>query len=158
MLKLAEKIRANCLHHIVRINPVKYNELIAQFGNLNRLLAWGHATAIEQLAKQANCDRIIVDQFADEQVVLTALRRKHLDLNVTQKHRAEEDLVVAAASILARCAFLEGIEKLEKEFQQPFPKGASQKTIQAARQFVSTYGRENLGKVAKVHFKTLDAI
>lgn len=156
--KIAQKIRQEFVYHIVKINPLKYNELIEQFDNLNRLLAWGHATTIEQLNAQTGCQRIIVDQFANEKVVLTALKRKHLTLDVFQRHRAEEDLVVAAASILARNAFVEGLKQLEEQFAQPFPKGASKQTIEAGKAFVRRYGRENLGKVAKLHFKTIDSI
>lgn len=156
--KIGDKIRKNFTHHIVKINPAKYNELISQFGNLNRLLAWGHATAIEQLVEKTNCRCVIIDQFADEHVVLTALKRKRLELELTQRHRGEEDVVVAAASILARQAFVESLEKMEKEFDQEFPKGASQKTITAGRKFLRRYGRESLGKVGKLHFKTLDSI
>lgn len=158
IIKLAEKIRKEFIHHIVKINPPKYNELIVQFKNLNRLLAWGHATTIEQMADKTGCSSIIVDQFANEEVVLTAIKRKKLQLDVTQRHRAEEDLVVAAASILARCAFIQSLEQLEKQYAQPFPKGASAKTIEAGRQFVRNHGKENLGLVAKLHFKTLDSI
>lgn len=158
IIKLAESIRQECIYHIVKINPLKYNELIAQFGNLNHLLAWGHATTIEQLTQKTGCKRIIIDQFAHENVVLTALKRKKLILNVTQRHKGEEDIVVAAASILARCAFVEGIQLLEKQFQIKLPKGASQQTIAAGRQFVRTYGQETLGQIGKMHFKTLDSI
>lgn len=158
ILKLAEKIRSEFVHHIVKINPLKYNELITKFKNLNRLLAWGHATAIEQLAEKTQCHNVIIDQFANEEVVLTAVLRKKLQLNITQRHRAEEDLVVAAASILARSAFLDGMKQLEKQFEQPLPKGASKQTIEAGKQFVRRHGLENLDKAAKMHFKTLDSI
>lgn len=156
--KIAQKIRQNCAYHIVKINPAKYNELIVQFGNLNKLLAWGHATAIDQLCTQTGCKKVIIDQFADERVVLTALKRKGLTLDLTQRHRGEEDLVVAAASILARCAFVEGLEQMEEQYKQKFPKGASQMTIDAGKAFVRNYGASDLNKVGKLHFKTLDSI
>lgn len=155
---IADKIRKECVHHIVKINPAKYNQLIVQFGNLNRLLAWGHATTIETLSEKTGCKNIVVDQFADESVVLTALKRKQLNLNVTQRHRAEEDTVVAAASILARYAFLDGLAQLEQQFGIKLPKGASKQTIAAGKKFLSSYGREQLNAVGKVHFKTLDSI
>jgi ribonuclease HIII len=158
ILKVARKIRAEFKHHIVKINPAKYNELYKQFKNLNRLLAWAHATTIEQLVSETNCRQVIIDQFADEHVVLTALSRKKLELNLTQRHRGEEDLVVAAASILAREAFLEGLEKLGDRFEVDLPKGASAKTIQAGKRIVARYGQEALQNVGKLHFKTLDAI
>lgn len=158
ILKMAEKIRKECDYHIVKINPPKYNELIVQFGNLNHLLAWGHATTIEQLIEKTGCKKVIIDQFADERVVLTAIKRKKLALDITQRHRAEEDLVVAAASILARAAFVEGLEALEKKYHQRLPKGASKMTIAAGREFVRDHGQELLNQVGKLHFKTLDAI
>lgn len=158
IIKIAEKIRNACKYQIVKINPLKYNELIVQFGNLNKLLAWGHATTIEQLSEKTGCQRVIIDQFADERVVLTALKRKKLNLDLTQRHRGEEDIVVAAASILARAAFVQGLELLEKQFSIKLPKGASQHTIAAGRKFIQTHGRENLGQVGKLHFKTLDSI
>ncbi len=156
--KISKQIRANFAHQIVKINPAKYNELYAQFRNLNKLLAWGHATAIEQLSQKTECRNVIIDQFADEHVVLTALKRKKIELELTQRHRGEEDLVVAAASILARQTFVDGIELLSEQWGIKLPKGASAATIQAARQFVSKHGREALGQVAKLHFKTVEAL
>lgn len=158
ILKLAKAIRATCTHHIVKINPPKYNELHAQFKNLNYLLAWGHATVIEQLVAKTQCQDIVVDQFANENVVLTALKRKTLKLNVMQRHRAEEDCVVAAASILAREAFLLGLAMLGEQFSIKLPKGASAATIEAGKQFVREHGREALGMVGKLHFKTTTVI
>ncbi|HEV8051970.1 MAG TPA: ribonuclease HIII [Parachlamydiaceae bacterium] len=158
ILRIAEKIRNECAYHVVKINPLKYNELIVQFGNLNKLLAWGHATTIEQLSEKTGCKSIIIDQFANENVVLTALKRKKLILEVVQRHRGEEDIVVAAASILARAAFVQGLEQLEKQFGMRLPKGASKQTIEAGRNFIRTHGRENLGQIGKLHFKTLDSI
>lgn len=154
ILKLAKAIRAVCIHHVVKINPQKYNELYAQFKNLNSLLAWGHATVIEQLVAKTECRDIFVDQFANERVVLTALKRKGLELNVMQRHRAEEDVVVAAASIIARETFLLGLALLGEQYLIKLPKGASAATIAAGKQFVAKHGREFLGMVGKLHFKT----
>jgi ribonuclease HIII len=158
IIALAAKIRREFPHHIVKINPPKYNELITKFKNLNHLLAWGHATTIEQMVEKTCCKKIIVDQFASEEVVLTAVKRKNLKLEITQRHRAEEDLVVAAASILARCAFVEGLELLEKKFHMKLPKGASKQTIAAGKAFIREHGQEMIGEVGKVHFKTMGAI
>lgn len=158
ILKLAKKIRGEFTHHIVKINPKKYNELYLQFNNLNRLLAWGHATTIEQLIEKTQCTNVVIDQFADEHVVLTALKRKQLAPALLQRHRAEEDLVVAAASILARAAFLEGLEQLGKQVGQPLPKGASPGVIKAGKELVHRHGKEVLETVGKLHFKTTEAI
>lgn len=158
ILKVAKEIRKNYQHHILKINPLKYNELYDKFKNLNRLLAWAHATTIESLVEKTKCRDVIIDQFANEEVVKTALKRKSLEVNLTQRHRAEEDLVVAAASILAREAFILGLRQLGEQFSIELPKGASQLTINAGKKFIARYGEEQLGHVGKLHFKTLDSI
>ncbi len=154
VIKLAKKIREKFAHHVVKINPVRYNELYEQFHNLNKMLAWGHATTIEQLVIQTQCTHVIIDQFAAEHVVETALRRKQLAVKLHQQHRAEADPVVAAASILARDAFLGGLELLGQQAGMAIPKGASELVVKAAKKLVQLHGCEALGKYAKLHFKT----
>jgi len=158
IVEMAKKIKAAVPHSIVRISPKKYNELYAAFHNLNRLLAWGHAAAIGELIEKTSCTNVLVDQFASQPLVAQALKRKNIDANVVQRTKAEEDPVVAAASILARAAFVEGIARLEEEFGHPLPKGASDKVIKAGKSFVQKLGRERLGSVGKLHFKTADEV
>jgi ribonuclease HIII len=158
ILKIGKKIKEEFAHHIIKINPKKYNEIYSQFKNLNSLLAWGHATTIEQLVQKTDCHNVIIDQFANERVVITALKRKKIEVKLTQRHRAEEDLIVAAASILARQTFLESLDALSKEFGVHLPKGASATCISIGKTLVGKYGKEVLPLVAKMHFKTLDAI
>lgn len=158
IIKIGNKIRTEYVHHIVRINPSKYNELYAQFKNLNHLLAWGHATAIEQLVARTGCHHVIVDQFADERVVQRALNRKKMEVNLFQRHRAEEDLVVAGASILARQTFLEALAQLSEKYKIKIPKGASAEVIKVGKKLVEEYGSEILEQTGKMHFKTLDVI
>jgi ribonuclease HIII len=156
--KIAEKIKTNFMHHIVKINPAKYNQIYPSFKNLNKLLAWGHATTIELLVEKSKCRKVIIDQFADESVVITALRRKELKVELTQRHKAEEDPIVAAASILARHAFLDGLDKLGKEIGIPLPKGSAASAVSAGKKIFERYGEEGLLKVCKEHFKVLDLI
>ncbi len=158
-LKIAAEIKRLCAHHIVAISPIKYNELYSRFRNLNRLLAWGHATVIEALVPRTHCRHVIVDQFASEHLVEEALERKKITCDLRQRPRAEADLVVAAASILARAAFLEGLERLGKEAEISLPKGgASPQVIKAGKIFIEKQGQESLPQIAKMHFKTLDSI
>lgn len=155
---LAKKIRARCPSHVVRINPKRYNELYGQFKNLNKMLGWGHATAIEGLVEETGCRNAIIDQFASEHVVETALKRKNLDITLKQRPRAEEDPVVAAASILARDGFVQAMAKLSQTWGVELPKGASAKVKAAARAFVRKHGAEALPEVCKVHFKTYQEV
>lgn len=155
---LAHQIKNMCLYHIVRISPTKYNEIYPNFKNLNTLLAWGHATTIEQLVLKSGCHEVLIDQFAAEWVVKSALKKKNLDVHLSQRHRAEQDLSVAAASILARHAFLEGLDKLSQELGIRLPKGASSNTIKIGKQILTELGKEKLLQACKQHFKTLDLI
>jgi len=155
---LAKKIRVHCTHHFIRVNPLKYNEIYPKFGNLNSFLAWGHAATIEELVQRSGCDNVLIDQFAARHVVENALRKKQVDVRLKQRHRAEEDTVVAAASILARDAFLEGLQRLGSQLDIELPKGASAKVQQVGRQIVAKHGPDMLRRVAKTHFKTYKAI
>lgn len=157
-LKLAKEISKNFVHSIVRINPKRYNELYEQFRNLNSLLGWGHATIIENLVAKTNCPKAIIDQFAGKHVVETALKRKQINIELTQQHRAESDPVVAAASILARAAFLEGLSKLGEQFGVELPKGASKRTIEIAKAIANKHGIEALKDLCKLHFKTYQTV
>jgi ribonuclease HIII len=156
--KLAKQIKSLCLTHLVRINPPKYNQIYLEFRNLNRLLAWGHATAIEQLVIKSHCHNVIIDQFADEWVVEQALARKKLTVQLTQRHRGEEELPVAAASIVARAAFLEGMDQLSLDVGIELPKGCSKAVSLAAAKILKQQGEKKLRSICKTHFKTLDAI
>lgn len=156
--KLAKEIQHHCPYHIVKINPLKYNQIYAEFKNLNRLLAWGHATTIEQLVQRTGCQNVLIDQFADEWVVEQALKRKKLNIILTQRHRGEEDLAVAAASILARYAFIEGLDRLSQEVDILLPKGSSKATQLAGQAVMKRWGEAKLREICKQHFKTLDAI
>ncbi|MBB63605.1 MAG: ribonuclease HIII [Waddliaceae bacterium] len=155
---LAKEIVSICPYHLVKISPEKYNELYPRFNNLNRLLAWGHATVIENLVKQTGATNVLVDQFGSKSLVADALSRKGVSIHLDQRPRAEEDVVVAAASIIARAAFLRSIQDLEEQFSFTFPKGAGSPVTKAGKKFLSQFGKEQLGKAAKLHFKTTEGL
>lgn len=160
IIKIGKEIESFCSHYVIRLNPSKYNELYPKFGNLNTMLGWAHATTIEHLVKQTGCHTVTIDQFAHESVVKKALKaKKELgEIALTQRHRGEQDIIVAAASILARKAFILGLSDMEKKFGMKFPKGASASTIKAGKEYVLKYGIDELPEVGKMHFKTLDSI
>jgi len=154
VMQISRAIQKNFQHSLIRIFPIKYNELYAQFKNLNKLLAWGHATAIENLSKLSGCKVALIDQFAGEHEVINALHKKGLDIELTQRTKGEEDPVVAAASILARAAFLDGLEKLGKEIGSKLPKGASKAVIDTGKRLVQEQGQSILAQISKQHFRS----
>ncbi len=155
---LAVDIKTLCRHTIVAIGPERYNQLYTEIRNLNKLLAWGHAKALETLLEQVPCQRAISDQFGDERLIVNALQAKGKQIILEQRHRGEEDIAVAAASIVARDEFVRRLGRLATEMGVPLPKGASEAVKTAARSVVRKYGQEGLAKVAKLHFKTTQQI
>jgi ribonuclease HIII len=155
---LSTQIRSLCPFTIVAIGPERYNNLHASFKNLNKLLAWGHARAIENLLEKVSCDRIVADQFGDERFLNNALMAKGKTVKLIQKPRAEEEIAVAAASIIARAEFLRRLQDLSTRYEVTLPKGASDLVITAGREFIRKHGAEALGQVAKLHFRTTEKV
>jgi len=160
--ELAEKIRKTpgCIANVVMVGNEAYNRLYARMKSVNAILAWGHARVIENLMGQRHQMnpapvKAISDQFAaKKEVVAKALMALGREIELVQRHQAEEDLAVAAASILARDGFVKGLAKLEKQFNLELPKGASSAVDEVAKKFVAERGADNLSKIAKVHFRT----
>jgi ribonuclease HIII len=141
--------------HVVRLMPREYNPAYAKFGNLNLMLADLHGQCVSALLKRKKAPVVIIDQFASNPA---ALSKAITGVKLVTRIRGEADLAVAAASVLARAAFVEGLKELETEFGQPFPPGAGTPTVKAARDFVKTLGKQSLHAVAKLHFKTVDGL
>jgi ribonuclease HIII len=144
---------------VVEIGPAKYNELYDRFKsggkNLNHLLAWGHATAIENLlVRFPECRQAIADQFGNERYILSQLKEKGKGITLHQTHRAEANIGVAAASIVARYRFTKKLKQLSAQYGVTLPLGAGPHVKAVARQFMNAQGRAALVNVAKLHFKT----
>jgi ribonuclease HIII len=164
--KLAEGIRniSGCVHSVVPIGNASYNRLHQQMRNVNKILAWGHARVIENLLGQRDRMnpaplRAISDQFSrSKSTIQSALMEEGRQLELVQMHKAESDLAVAAASILARDVFVQRIKELSNEFDLELPKGASAKVDQVGVEFLSKHGINKLGQAAKLHFRTTQKI
>ena len=141
--------------NIVLIGPEKYNLLYEKFANLNDLLAWGHARVIENLLLQKpDCKRSLSDKFANERVIQRALLKQAREIQIDQQTKAESDIAVAAASILARDKFVRWMDARGKTLGIALPKGVSAAVKTAARAVVEKEGRETLRAIAKMHFRT----
>jgi ribonuclease HIII len=150
---LEGEIKRIAPHEVVAIGPERYNELQAKIGNLNKLLAWGHARALENLLVRINPAEVISDQFGDKRLIEKALLTKGKGVKLTQMPKAESVPAVAAASILARAEFLRRLANLSAQFGLELPKGAGSPVDEAARRFIQSKGRAELGQIAKLHFK-----
>ncbi|MEO7101248.1 MAG: ribonuclease HIII [Luteolibacter sp.] len=153
------KATPGCTTAVICIGPERYNSMFASFKNLNRLLAWGHARAIESLAAtRPDCPRTLSDQFARPEILQRALKEKGLTLQLEQRTKGESDTAVAAASILARERFIDWMDKASTACGIKLPLGASDAVIEAGRALVAREGPEILIKYAKFHFRTTQAV
>ncbi|MCK4223971.1 MAG: ribonuclease HIII [candidate division Zixibacteria bacterium] len=152
------QIRSVCVYSVVVIGPEKYNLLYNKMKNLNKLLAWGHARVIENILLRVDCKKAISDQFGSELFIKNALMKLGKKIELTQSPRAESDLGVAAASILARAEFLRKMERLSVECGFELPKGASEQVDKTARKILEQMGKDALNRYVKLHFKNTSRI
>jgi ribonuclease HIII len=147
-------------YSVVKIGNESYNRMYEKIGNLNRLLAWGHARSIENLLEKVpECKELLADKFANERVLQQAMMPKGKQVKLNQRTKAESDVAVAAASILARDLFVREMERLGQELgMKILPKGAGRKVDETAAEIVKKLGFASLEKYAKLHFKTIEKV
>jgi ribonuclease HIII len=159
---LAEHIRQvpGLRFEVIQIHPEKYNDLYAKFGNLNKLLAWGHAKVIELLLERVpDCPRALSDQFANAQVLQKALQKRGRTIQLEQRTKAESDPAVAAASILARDGFVRWLEQNRLgNASEALPRGVSENVRAVAREIFESHGALGLRRLVKMHFKTASEV
>ena len=159
ILEIAPKIKQNCVFSVIVINPEKYNELYYKFKNLNKLLAWAHSRAIENvLEKCPECQNAISDKFADESLIKNALFKNGKKINLIQRTKAESDIAVACASVLAREEFVKRTKTLSSVYGIEFAKGGGEIPTNQAKEFVKKFGKDKLKLIAKMHFKNTEKI
>jgi len=144
---------------MVTIGPRSYNRMYTKIRNVNKMLAWGHARAIENLLdKVPDCPRALSDKFGPTHQIERALMDKGKKIKLDQRTKAESDPAVAAASILARAGFVYALRKMGKEYGIEVPKGASDKVRREAEKLVADKGPGILLDTAKCHFQTTDKV
>ena len=144
---------------MVTIGPRSYNRMYIKIRNVNKMLAWGHARAIENLLEKVpDCPRALSDKFGPTHQIERALMDKGKKIKLDQRTKAESDPAVAAASILARAGFLYALKKMGKEHGFEVPKGASEKVRREAEKLVADKGPGILLDTAKCHFQTTDKV
>jgi len=134
----------------------KYNQIMSRpYANLNKLLAWQHATALVQALGQKKAPRGLLDQFTKQPLVQKELKKMgETTFDLQMRTKAEEDPVVAAASVIARAEFVRQMHTLSKAFGGPLQKGAGPLVKAQARQIIERFGARALGNFAKLHFRT----
>lgn len=159
ILELEDVIKATVVDFsVLELKPAAYNlryeQVAAQGGKLNQLLGYGHVAALSQvLSRQKDCHSALIDQFTKSTVNLRALTARFPSCTVRQQPKAESNLAVAAASVLARARFLRTLDELARQAGvAALPKGGGGQTTACARALAEKYGREALRGYVKLHF------
>ncbi len=143
---------------IIQINPEKYNQLYESFGNLNKIMAWAHSKAIENLVKEVNCTNVISDKFGNEKLIADELKKKNIEINLYQTTKGERFTAVAAASILARAKVIDWFNIKSREVGFKIPKGGGQAVNATAKVVFNKFDDKYLMKMIKFHFKNSKSI
>ncbi len=152
IVELAKKLIDKIPHHTQILMPEYYNLRYEEEQNLNYLLASCHAETLKKLLDKQPCEVAIADQFArDKELLLNKVKKNNCNIQLIQVIHGERDLAVAMASVFARAAFLDRIAKMSSTYRMQFPKGSSDVQY-AIKEFIKTYSKKELYKVAKLHF------
>ena len=159
--ELAARIRAEVGggYKVIRWAPARYNRLYEEYENINRMLARGHATVIEDLSVRVpSCGRALSDQFTKVPLIAKELKSRGVRLKLEERPKAEDDIAVAAASILARESFLDWVDRVSEKIGLKLSLGAGSSVKETAREFILRFGKEKLAEIVKLHFKTTKEI
>ncbi len=158
MPAMVQAIRAVAKTEELIIMPAKYNELYQKMPNVNRILGWAHGKVIENLLSQGAAEWVLVDKFVDDAVFRRSLGEKGKAIPLQLRTKAEEDPAVAAASILARTAYMRGLASLGRRFGVTLPAGAGAPVLRMGHTLVELHGRDCLMELGKLHFSTTQQI
>ncbi len=158
LLTIDDQIRAEFPYYVLVISPEEYNSKYKQIKNLNKLLAESHAAVIAELVLKHGADKVILDKFGKSELVEEALAMKNIEIELVQVEGGERHAPVAAASILARAAFVRAMDELSHKAGMQIPKGASAIVDEAGKKLVKKYGDIALLKLAKIHFKNYNRV
>ncbi|MGM9528777.1 MAG: ribonuclease HIII [Phascolarctobacterium sp.] len=165
ILELEETIKANVIDFSVlelkpKVYNMRYNQVLAQGGKLNQLLGYGHVAALSQvLERNHDCHAALIDQFTTSTVNVRELQKRFPECQVRQQPKAEINLAVAAASVLARARFLRTMDELAKSVgEASLPKGGGAQTTACARKIAQSLGKSQLENYVKLHFANYSRI
>ena len=155
--EIVPKIKELIPYKLLTLWPEKYNE-VQQTKNLNEMKALLHNQAIKRLYQQINADllqAVLIDEFCSPSNYYRYLGDQSAPLKPITYFKTKGEshhIAVAAASMIARDAFLEGLKTLSKEYGYPLLSGANASVDELASKILKQEGMDGLRKVAKLHF------
>lgn len=143
-------------YSVLELLPEQYNQRYAQLKNLNTLNASGHFHALKNvLTAVPAAEGALIDQFLKDEIILKELGKVFPGKRFMQRPRAEANIAVGAASVLARAQFVRSMDDLAQQVGvADLPKGSGPAQAAVAREIAEKFGKESLTKFVKTHFVT----
>ena len=145
-----------CRVCVVEVKNRQFNDMHAKVNNINEILAHAHAACIKNLYQKTKCENVLIDKFANEYRMENELRE--LPLHITQRPKAEQNIAVAAASILARYTYMTRLKSMSEEYGIDFCAGAGTQADICANKFAEIYGKDKLYDICKISYKNTQRV
>ncbi|ABX81429.1 ribonuclease HIII [Acholeplasma laidlawii] len=158
IVKLGPVIANRLTHSIVILTPEKFNEQTQKGLNLNKIKALLHNhMIIKTTSKVEAAVPVILDQFCLPTHYFNYLKDEKLVYRDVEFYTKAESvhLSVAAASIIARYAFLVKMHQYSKKLNMKLKLGASKEVDVQIKEIYDTHGLDGLNKIAKMNFKNV---
>lgn len=163
MIPMALKIANLIPYSIVYLDPIRINSLTKNKDNFNFIKAYLHNKVINSILKKigdVKYDAILIDEFTPKEKYFEYLKdTSNVVKNINLIKQGEKvHMSIAAASILARVAFLRELSKLSTKYDLELLKGAGPEVDRNAINFVKSFGWDELKNVAKMKFANTERI
>jgi ribonuclease HIII len=160
IIELAKRLIEEFSYHVLVLPNEKYNSLVSQGYNMNKIKATLHNHALKKMVnKHPDYENIVIDEFCSPENYY-----KYLDgekpIKNTRFHTKGESVhpAVAVASIIARYKFLLEMDKLSESINITLPKGAGAQVDAVGKVIYFKHGTDIFNRIAKTHFKNLNKI
>lgn len=156
--EIAPLIMKSCTYSLLILRNPRYNEIQAKGYSQGKIKALLHNEAIAKVLEKIEPEKpdyILIDQFAERSIYYNHIKGKKniITENVLFSTKAEQlHVAVAAASIIARYAFLLEMDKISEQMGMQIQKGAGAKVDEQAARIIKKFGKEKLQSIAKWHF------
>ncbi|MCM3611430.1 ribonuclease HIII [Planococcus sp. MERTA32b] len=158
MRLIAPDLRAAFEHSVLTLKNEKYNQVQAKGWSQGKIKALLHNQALKHVLRKMDPvkpDAILIDQFAERGIYYNHIKgeKEIISENVLFSTKAEGlHVSVACASIIARVAFLEEMDRMSAEAGMTLPKGAGKNVDEVAARILLKHGEEYLKTLTKWHF------
>jgi ribonuclease HIII len=158
MRRMAPDLMATLTHSVLVLKNEKYNDIQSRGSSQGKIKALMHNQALMHVLKKIAPEKptfILIDQFAERGIYYNHVKaeKEIIRENVLFSTKAEQlHVAVAAASIIARYAFLKEMDRLSEIANTTIPKGASAKVDEIAARIYLKYGEDFLKSITKWHF------